>query len=393
MRVDNTSRFADEVILRKLNARAGEPLDIIQLEEDIKDIYALGFLGLARYEIVEEDGAAGIVVHVTEDNRGTSLVEWGLDVFGDGGDGAMNFRLGYLRTDIDELGSEFRVVGEVGRDLGVYAEMYKYLNPDLGWFVLPRIYARQLSFTEYIDGDAISTFDSQQYGGSVALGYELDRHAAISAGLNFFRGDAETVIGPPDRIDTEFDGGEFFTSYTYDRLDDRFLPLRGNLVKATYVVSDSSLGADVDYQQILFGGVTAHSFGRHTLWGGLRYLDTVNGDAPSYVQFFGGGFLRLSGFNDRELVGQSFGVLMGSYQYQLSQSRLLPGRAGFSVEYGQVADTMSDVFEDALFHGSVFIGYRTPVGPMYIGYGMGEGGRNRFFLRIGDVFGDSTISR
>ena len=43
-------------------------------------------------------------------------------------------------------------------------------------------------------------------------------------------------------------------------------------------------------------------------------------------------------------------------------------------------------FDGFLYGGTAFIGAETPIGPLYLGYGYTEGGRNRWYLAIGDHF-------
>ncbi len=70
--IDNHSRFEDSVIRKRLHIPLGEPLDTHELDKNIGQIYALGYLNLVTYDVVDEDGKSGIVVHVTQDARGTS---------------------------------------------------------------------------------------------------------------------------------------------------------------------------------------------------------------------------------------------------------------------------------------------------------------------------------
>jgi NTE family protein len=72
---------------------------------------------------------------------------------------------------------------------------------------------------------------------------------------------------------------------------------------------------------------------------------------------------------------------------------LLPAYFGTTLEYGNVAEERDQIFDDAILNGSVYLGYDTPIGPFYLGYGLAEGGRNRFFIRVGNVFGRGDIAR
>ena len=63
------------------------------------------------------------------------------------------------------------------------------------------------------------------------------------------------------------------------------------------------------------------------------------------------------------------------------------------LEYGNVAEDRDDVFDEGIFNGSVYFGFDSPIGPLYIGYGFAEGGRRAYFLRIGNILGESSFSR
>jgi NTE family protein len=391
--LDNDSQFDDQLILRQLNIERGQLLNEAQLEADIRLIYGLGFLEMVRYEIVEEDGRKGLKLHVRQDTRGTRYLEWGLDLFTDDVSNGFNLRLGYLKTDIDGLGSEFRLAGQLGTERMIVADLYKYIDRRAKTFVLPRLFAENREFTEYREAEPVSTHRVSLYGADVAVGREFSRHAALSAGVRTLRGKVTTQIGDPLLDEGSFDGGEYFLDFTYDRLDDRYFPDNGNFARLSYVGSTEALGADFEFGQAAALGVTARTFGRHTLLGGIGVRATVDGTAPGYAVIPGGGLFQLSGYNPGQVAGQNFGIALASYQYRIVRSRLLPGRLGLSVEYGGVTDDWEDLFQDGVFHGSLFAGFNTPIGPAYLGYGFGEEGASRWFLRFGQVFGSTSIIR
>ncbi|MEM8768950.1 MAG: hypothetical protein AAGE43_16000, partial [Pseudomonadota bacterium] len=182
----------------------------------------------------------------------------------------------------------------------------------------------------------------------------------------------------------------------YDRLDDRYLPNKGNFARVTLIGSADWLGSDDDYKQLKMSGVLTRSFGRHTLLGGVSVDATFDGVAPSYALFGGGGLFNLSGFNLGEISGQNFGVAVAGYQYHILGG-FVPGRIGVSLEYGGVKDDWEDLFQDGLVHGSVYAGFRTPIGPAYFGYGVGESPSGdtaqRWFLKFGRIFGSNSVIR
>ena len=394
VRLDNRSRFSDALIRERLRVEEGQPLDVGMLEEDIQRIYALGFLELVRYEVVMENGQTGIVVHITQDARGTAFVEWGLDYSGDERDNQLNLRLGYLKTDLDELGSELRVLTQLGDDPGIMAELYKPLNTRQRWIVRPKLFADRSDVTTYDNsGDALESFQIDRIGGSANIAREFGRHAAISVGVERVSGEFDVETGDQTFRRVPFDDGGYIAGFQWDRMDDLYFPGSGLSLDVRYTRSEESLGADFEYEQVEISAATAKSFDRHTVMALARYATTLDNDAPIYGLFRAGGFARLSGFNDDELVGQHFAMGLLSYRYEVGSSGFLPAYIGTTIEYGNVADVRNELFDDAVLNGSVYFGFSSPIGPLYLGYGFAEGGRQRFFVRIGNIFGRGDIAR
>ena len=394
VRIDNRSRFDDSIIEERLHIKIGEPLDQARLERDIQQVYALGFLDLARYELVEENGQSGVVVHVEQDSRGTNFLEYGIDLFGDADDAAVNLRLGYLKTDVDRFGSEFRLLTQLGDTPGISAELYKFVDPEMHLVLKPRLFAERRDITSYDDrGNPIEDFTVDQYGAEMLLSREFGRYAALSAGARVFKGQAEAKDASASLARLDFDGGEYVVDATLDRLDDRYFPNAGTRAQLTYVRGDSSLGADDEYEQAGASFVTARTRGLNTVFVGGRYNTTLDSDAPIYALFRAGGFFDLSGLQPDQLTGQHYGAFLASYRRYLGGGGFFPANVGISVEYGNAADDRDDVFGEGILNGSVYLGYRSPAGPLYWGMGFAEGGQRAYFLRIGNVLGRSSIGR
>ncbi|MDX1571109.1 MAG: patatin, partial [Xanthomonadales bacterium] len=88
-----------------------------------------------------------------------------------------------------------------------------------------------------------------------------------------------------------------------------------------------------------------------------------------------------------------FGLALAGYRYTLSDNQFLPLYVGTSVEYGNATELRGDVFSNGVLHGSVYLGADSPLGPVYLGMGIGEDDRRKLFLRIGNIFGRTSIGR
>jgi NTE family protein len=203
----------------------------------------------------------------------------------------------------------------------------------------------------------------------------------------------DITVGVPDVNPFSFDGAEMFAELDFDRLDDRYLPTRGFWGSLKYTRSVESLGADADFEQLETSFFSSHTFGLHNLiWGG-QYNTSLDDDPPIYAWYSAGGFLNMSGFEPNSLLGYHYGQVLAGYRYQVGKSGILPGYVGTTIEYGNTALERNDVFSDGLWNGSVYLGYNSPLGPVYLGFGWSETRDPVYFLRLGTIFGPRSLGR
>ena len=66
----------------------------------------------------------------------------------------------------------------------------------------------------------------------------------------------------------------------------------------------------------------------------------------------------------------------------------MPVYAGISLEYGNVFQNSDDIqFNNGLLAGSLWLGFDTPIGPVYLASGWAEGGKNALYLSLGQRLG------
>ena len=69
------------------------------------------------------------------------------------------------------------------------------------------------------------------------------------------------------------------------------------------------------------------------------------------------------------------------------RGRLYAAFAGISFELGNAWDDRADIALDgAIWGGSLWTGVDTPLGPVYLGYGVAEGGLSSFYVFLGRAF-------
>ena len=400
--LDNQSRFSDAVISELITIQPGETLDLEELDRDLRQIYALGFIRQARYSVIEKDDLQGVEITVLPDDRGSHFIETGVDLSFSARGTAFNLRGGYLNTALDDRGSEFRTVLQIGESPGVFVDYFKPLDDGLKYSFEPSAYWFKRPLYLYDStGDALAEIELDEWGGSLALGREFQRHAKLTLGYARYAGRMKIAVGNPEIDPFSFNGGELFAELKYDRLDDRFLPTEGLYSTLKYTASVESLGADSSFEQIEFTIFGSHTFGLHNfMWGGqyntsLYDNDNTNidDDFPIYALYAGGGFFNMSGYEPNSLLGPHYGSILTGYRYQVAKSGLLPGYVGMTVEYGNATEKRSDIFSDGLLNGSAYFGYKTPLGPIYLGIGWSEDRSALFFLRFGTLLGARSLGR
>jgi NTE family protein len=394
VQLDNRSRFSDEIIRELITIRPGETLDLEQLDGDLRQIYGLGFIREATYSVVVQNGKQGIQITVHNDERGTQFIETGLDLSFSQRGTVFNLRGGYLNAGLDERGSEFRALAQVGESPGLFVDYFRPLDDELKYNFRPGISVFRRPLLIYTDeGDAVSEIVLDEIGAAVTIGREFGRYAGLYAGYTRYTGEIDITVGDPTIEEIDFDGAEFYLELLFDQLDDRYLPTKGWYSAIKYTRSSEKLGADTSFDQLEAGFVYSKSFGLHNIIMAGQFNTSLDDDIPPYAWYTGGGFLNMSGFEPNSLVGSHFGHLTLGYRYQVGKSGFLPGYAGMTLEYGNVAFERDDVFSDGLINGSVYFAYGSPLGPIYLGAGWSEEFSALYFVRVGALFGPRALGR
>ncbi len=386
--LNNRSRLGDEVLKARLTIQIGQPLDIVLLEEDIRRIYGLELFQTVMWELVEEDGKTGLVLHVKERPWGPNYLQFGLHFEGDlQGSSQFNVSVGYLGTMLNDLGGEWRTIVDLGEEPGITAELYQPLDVGSRYFVNPSVFVERKNVDLFQGEDRVAQFRQKRSGVTLAAGREFGTWGEFRLGWRRFTGESSVRVGDPTLPAVDFDTGQGFVKLSIDNMDNLYFPQSGIFGGLEWRSSREELGDDSDYDQVLLSAFGVQSWGRNTIMGGLSYFTTPDDNAPVESLFRAGGFLRLSGLHSNELSGQHYAQLTASYRRQIFDFDLIPTYVGASLEVGNVWNNKADIsFDNTINAGSIYLGFDTFVGPLYFAYGRAEGGRSSFYVFLGRVF-------
>ena len=101
-----------------------------------------------------------------------------------------------------------------------------------------------------------------------------------------------------------------------------------------------------------------------------------------------GGLTNLSGFTENQLYAPQTGLARVIYYRRLTNAQQLfsvPVYLGGSLEAGGVWGSRDQFGNNVLGAGSIFLGVDTFLGPIFLGYGYAQGGRNSAYLTFGSL--------
>lgn len=390
VRIVNNSSIADDMIRARIRQPVGEPLDVARLEADIGLLYGLELFQTIHYDLVEEDSRAGIEVTVDERSWGPNYLQFGVALSNDfSGDTRYNLGVGYLRTAINPLNGELRFGVQVGEDPILAVNWYQPLDYASLYFVETRARIERRNVSVYEDPDtAIAEYRVAHTGIELSGGRNLGVLAELRLGYRRGTGEVDRRVGIAELPEGDFDSGSAFGRFHLDSLDNADFPTHGAIVLAEYEVFRDAFGNDGALEQLRSRAAYVTTFGAHTVGLGGRFSTTTSGEAAVQNRFRVGGFLVLSGIPEDSLSGQHSAVATAMYYRRSTILPFLPWYVGGSLELGNAWESRDDMsVGSAILSGSLFFGLDTPLGPLYLGYGLAESGRNAGFFYLGRTFG------
>jgi NTE family protein len=391
IRFENLARVNPAHAASFLNTKVGEPIDQQVLDRDIRRLYGTGDFEHVNYRIIDESGRRVLAIEAVEKAWGPNYVRFGLKFGTDfKGDTNLDLFASYKRTWLNSLGAEWKTDLQFGRNLALSTELYQPVDVAGRFFVAPRLeVGRQL--VDIFDGtDRVAQLAFRYTRGGLDVGTQFGSYGELRAGI--VRGALDGTVSTGARTLVSELGlerlriGGWSSRLFIDQLDSNSFPRSGMSAGLEAFGSRSGLGAQDNYTKWDTGGLAAHSFGDNTFllgWivGGKSGAEPL----PTYDQFSLGGFLQLSGYPTGALLGETirFGRLL--YYRKLVRQTLLEGvYAGMSFEAGKLGSSpISTTPKGVITAGSVYLGFDTYLGPVYLGYGRASTGASSFYLFLG----------
>lgn len=404
IRINNKTSFPDSFIAEAIRQQPGKPLDYDKLTADINKIYGIDTFGTISFQVEDQaDGSADMVVNLEPTDRGDLYLRFGLDLTTDfQSDTATNVSLGIIRRNVTQRGGEVRGLIQIGNNPTFAAEFFQPTDARQRWFGSVAASLERDPIRLFIaEMKAAGEINLDQARIEIAAGRVVARQVELRVGARQRWTRASQRIG---LIDAQLPADEslqsVFGQVSLDSLDDAFFPTTGALGVAAYNANLSGGSTRTLAPSTVTGRLTAAiPFASGVLLPSTEFGFSVNGTPISVQTLQGdisvsgsqtlGGPARLSGLPPDSLFGRHklFGSL--TYYQPIREAEGLtrqPIYAGVTLEAGDVFTKMDDItLSNLRYGGSVFVGGRTPIGPLILGVGV-TGNEVATFVSIGPNF-------
>ncbi len=409
VRVDEQSKRYEKTILAEMQPLVGKPLDLDEVGKRITELYGLGNFETLDYTLVDQslsggppgtaaangDEESGLEVRARRKSWGPNYLRFGLNLQDDfQGNSRYNAAARFVLSEINELGAEFLTDLQIGSDPKVVSEFYQPLDATRTWFVAPsaRIEARDLPI--YSNNLEVADFRDREAEADLDFGRNLGNWGEIRAGFHRTNGETHARLGDPDLVEQQYNLGEYFFKFSYDRLDNVHFPREGQTFSLQWDANRTNLGADIASDRVTADWLMARSRGRNTILLWTSAGTTLDGnfkpiDLPEFYSL--GGFFNLSGLAPGSLIGPNYAIARAIYFRKIGRGGEgffeFPAYIGMSLELGNTWEHRGDIgYGSARKDASLFLAFDTFLGPVYIGSGYDQSGTAAFYLFLGRTF-------
>lgn len=398
VRVDRDSQRYEKTIVGEMRPLVGKRLDPTEVGARITDLYGLGNFETIDYGLVEPTGGSddtGLEVHARRKSWGPNYVRFGLNLQDDfQGNSRYNAAARFLLSELNTLGAESLTDVQIGSDPRVFTEYYQPLDDQRKWFVAPsaRIELRDLPI--YLSNEEVADYRDREVEADIDIGRNLGNWGEIRAGLHRINGATRLHLGRPGLVEDNYNLGELFFKFSYDRLDNVHFPREGQTFSIQWDADRTDIGSDYARDRVSADWLVARSLGRNTLLWWTSAGGTLSGDVKAIAlpEFYSlGGFFNLSGIAPQSLIGPNYAISRAIYFRKIGRGGEgffeFPAYVGASLEVGNtwggnLPISPGTVHKDA----SLFLAFDTYLGPLYLGGGYDERGSSAYYLFLGRSF-------
>ena len=380
------TKISPEVVASRLSTKPGDTVDIEKLKQEAGIVYGTGDFQRVDLHVSKKEDGYELVVKATEKSWGPNYLRFGMSLENDF-EGGTNYNIifDYTRRWVNSLGAEWKTKVNLGNPGGIYSEFYQPLSVERLFFVSPWAQWKQDVFNVWDGKDEVASYRVSRFDGGIDLGYQPWMYGEARVGLQFSKLRASPKVGKVDLPEDHVFRGAAVARGRLDQLDNVNFPNKGYLAQGQFFSSLKALGSDDEYNKINGAFLGAYTLWKQTVLLSLNAGAHLGNDLPFYDSQTLGGLFKLSGLRTNQLLGQSMALARIITYHKVGESFIGDLYVGGSLETGNVWTAEEKQFDlsNLRLAGSVFVGYDTIIGPLYLAFGHADGGYNAGYFFLG----------
>ncbi len=382
-------------IATRTDIKPGDQVDNQRISDQAREMSALRDLDSVGYQLTGDPKNPTLHWLPKEKNWGPTFVQFDLGLYTTVGNDS-GFAL-YMKTDrrwLNSLGLQWRNEIQLGTNNILATSLYQPLDVAQTFFVEPRVFFTRAYENVYVNQERIATYRFDDVGGQLDLGMNFGNRAQMRLGYIYSSRDVTVDTGSPELGNVHATDAGILAQAIYDTRDTAFNPTRGVVGAIEYLRSDTSMGADRDWERIEAGLGIAVPIKGDIVWITAAGGTALNSDIPADRDFAIGGPGSFPGLALDAVRAPEYWTVNGSYLWKLKDIQSIRGQAlylGMRLETGEIDQWADTKGLQPIYGGSVYIGGRTMVGPLTIGLGGTSLNTWSLWLAVGRPVGTGTI--
>jgi NTE family protein len=373
-----------------IRTRPGKPLNEHRVSDDALRIYANGNYESVAHHIERSGNTATVVFTPRPKSWGPTFIafDFGLEASLSGDPQLLGSAL-IRRTWPEAGGKEWRGAGQLGGLSYLETDFRLPFGQTRRAFILPRVGWYQSDEDIYLGDERVATYAFRSLRGEMRIGLEMGTWGELQAGLYQRTNDTIKLLGDLRLEDQRgYPDAGYLLEFERDTRDSDLWSTTGSRQRLEAVMSERGLGAKDSYKSALFEWNQSALFRSNA----LVFFDLAGGSAfgtvpPVQQNFRLGGPGAMTGLQRGQLRSADFVYSRLGLGWRLTDVRVLLNMdlyAGAALE-GAQAWNLLDAAPDTNFDLGLqlFVGGRTPFGPVQLTGGYGPHGNYAFFLSLG----------
>ncbi|HEX2897315.1 MAG TPA: BamA/TamA family outer membrane protein, partial [candidate division Zixibacteria bacterium] len=375
--VDDNTRTRDWLVRSYFPMKNGQPFSSAKAGNGLDNLYGTDLFEQILVELVPVETGARVRIRVKERHYTQLRLGWHWD-----DDYKSEQFLELLDDNIRGMGLEYLIHAQYAEDRQKY---FGQLKMDRIWFsyltAKINIYYQILDRFIYDgEGKEIDLRKERRTGFEFSLGQQVKRFGTVRGAFI-----SERVKSRYDRTTV----GEEFSQRilhlesiieTFDRLS---FPNTGKKFQSEIRFAGEYLGGDFEYTRFFSSLEGYFPIGKYINFHPKASLGLSGSVLPVSEQFYIGGAKSFSGYRANEYGGDKVILLNNELRFRLPLNLYLIGR----YDVGQVYVHTEDIKLENVRNGwGAFAAFKSPIGPLEIGYGAADSDNDRFYVNIGLSF-------